>query len=56
MAILGAYLLKKIGRLPGGEREDTSVLVTLCAYRYIRHPLYCSLYIKRSRMFIPWLI
>jgi protein-S-isoprenylcysteine O-methyltransferase Ste14 len=28
---------------PGGDIEETTSLVTRGAYRYIRHPLYCSL-------------
>lgn len=48
LLILGVYLLKKIGRPPKGEIENTTVLVTLGAYRYIRHPLYSSL------LFLSW--
>ncbi|MEK7249602.1 MAG: isoprenylcysteine carboxylmethyltransferase family protein, partial [Bacteroidota bacterium] len=42
LAIHGFYLLRVIGR-PQGSFEDTTKLVTLGAYKYIRHPLYCSL-------------
>ena len=48
LVIHGAYLLKKIGQPPRGEIENTAVLVTLGAYRYIRHPLYSSL------LFLSW--
>ncbi len=51
----GVLLLKKIGK-PSRERADdkliafekTSTLVTVGAYRYIRHPLYASL------LFLAW--
>lgn len=50
LAIHGFQLLRKVGR-PGNVRTDptlfwvekTTVLVTVGAYRYIRHPLYSSL-------------
>jgi protein-S-isoprenylcysteine O-methyltransferase Ste14 len=42
LAVHGFYLLRIIGR-PKGEIEDTTTLVTLGAYKYIRHPLYASL-------------
>lgn len=41
-AITGFILLKKIGR-PDSNFENTSVLVKVGLYRYIRHPLYLSL-------------
>lgn len=51
----GFYLIKKIGR-PAGKVEDssnlgfenTSNLVTIGIYRFIRHPLYASL------LFLGW--
>ncbi|MBN2399277.1 MAG: isoprenylcysteine carboxylmethyltransferase family protein [Candidatus Aminicenantes bacterium] len=51
----GVLLLKKIGK-PSRERSDdkliafekTSALVTVGAYKYIRHPLYASL------LFLAW--
>lgn len=51
----GVYLLKLIGK-PSQDRADkeliefekTSALVTVGAYRYIRHPLYSSL------LFLAW--
>jgi len=42
LAIHGFWLLLVIGK-PRGHIEDTSTLVTVGAYRYIRHPLYASL-------------
>ncbi len=44
-AILPAYgfhLLRTVGA-PRGGVEDTTTLVTSGVYRYIRHPVYCSL-------------
>lgn len=38
----GFYLLHSVGA-PRGGIENTTTLVTSGAYRYIRHPLYCSL-------------
>ncbi len=42
LAIHGFYLLRVIGR-PQGEFENTTRLVIVGAYKYIRHPLYASL-------------
>ncbi len=42
MVIHGFYLLRVIGK-PQGNLENTTILVTLGAYQYIRHPLYSSL-------------
>jgi protein-S-isoprenylcysteine O-methyltransferase Ste14 len=42
MALHGFWLLRIIGS-PKQDFEDTTQLVTVGAYRYIRHPLYCSL-------------
>ena len=42
LAIHGFHLLKAVGQ-PKNEIENTTVLVKTGAYRYIRHPLYCSL-------------
>lgn len=55
LAVHGAYLLKVIGR-PNQDRVDTELfklekttsLVTVGAFRYIRHPLYSSL------LFFTW--
>ena len=42
LAVHGFHLLRVIGR-PEGEIEDTTTLVMLGAYKYVRHPLYASL-------------
>jgi len=42
LAIHGFYLLKVIGQ-PKDQIENTTALVKAGAFRYIRHPLYCSL-------------
>ena len=42
LAVHGFYLLHRIGR-PKAGIEDTTTLVRLGAYKYIRHPLYGSL-------------
>jgi protein-S-isoprenylcysteine O-methyltransferase Ste14 len=42
MAIHGFHLLRVVGK-PRTDFEDTTKLVALGAYKYIRHPLYCSL-------------
>ncbi len=40
---LHAVLLLRTAAPPRGDIEDTTSLITRGAYRYIRHPLYCSL-------------
>ena len=55
LVVHGVHLLKRIGK-PDERREDdtlvgierTTALVTVGAYRYIRHPLYSSL------LFLGW--
>ena len=42
LVIHGVWLLRVI-RKPQGQIENTYVLVTVGAYKYIRHPLYASL-------------
>jgi protein-S-isoprenylcysteine O-methyltransferase Ste14 len=42
LAVHGFWLLRIIGR-PQGNFENTTKLVTVGAYKYIRHPLYSSL-------------
>jgi protein-S-isoprenylcysteine O-methyltransferase Ste14 len=42
LVVQGFYLLRRIGK-PRGRIEDTTILVTVGAYRTIRHPLYSSL-------------
>jgi protein-S-isoprenylcysteine O-methyltransferase Ste14 len=44
LAIHGFRLLRIAGS-PKGDIEDTTELVTIGAYGYIRHPLYCSLFL-----------
>jgi protein-S-isoprenylcysteine O-methyltransferase Ste14 len=47
LAVHGFYLLRIIGR-PQGKFENTTRLVIVGAYKYIRHPLYSSL------LFLTW--
>ncbi len=47
LVIHGFYLLRAVGK-PSGNFENTSTLVRIGAYRYIRHPLYSSL------LFLAW--
>jgi protein-S-isoprenylcysteine O-methyltransferase Ste14 len=42
LALHSFWLLRQVGK-PQGEFENTTRLVTIGAYRYIRHPLYASL-------------
>ncbi len=42
LAVHGFYLLRVVGR-PQGDFENTTRLVTVGAYKHIRHPLYASL-------------
>ena len=42
LAMYGFYLLRVLGR-PKAGIENTTVLVMVGAYKYIRHPLYASL-------------
>ena len=51
MAIHGFYLLRKVGK-PQGDIEHTSVIVKAGAYKYIRHPLYCSLLLLALGVFL----
>jgi protein-S-isoprenylcysteine O-methyltransferase Ste14 len=44
IAVTGFLLLKKIGK-PDANFENTSVLVRKGLYKYIRHPLYLSLFL-----------
>jgi protein-S-isoprenylcysteine O-methyltransferase Ste14 len=43
LALHGFSLLRRLGR-PDGPIEHTTQLVTSGAYRYVRHPLYSSLF------------
>lgn len=45
IAIAGFFLLKNAGKPKGSNFEDTTVLVKAGLYRYIRHPLYLSLFL-----------
>ena len=47
LAVYGFYLLRIIGQ-PEGSFENTTRLVVIGAYNYIRHPLYSSL------LFLAW--
>ena len=55
LVLHGVYLLRRIGK-PDSQRDDaplvgferTTTLVTVGAYRYVRHPLYSSL------LFLAW--
>ena len=51
LAIHGFWLLRFAGK-PSGGFEQTTVLVTRGAYRYIRHPLYCSLLLFTAGSFL----
>jgi protein-S-isoprenylcysteine O-methyltransferase Ste14 len=54
LAVDGFYLLKKIGK-PKGQIENTSNLVLEGAYKYIRHPLYCSLLLLGCGAFLKYI-
>jgi protein-S-isoprenylcysteine O-methyltransferase Ste14 len=51
-AVAGFLLLKEIGKPKGGNFENTSVIVRTSLYRYIRHPLYLSLFILGTGVMI----
>jgi protein-S-isoprenylcysteine O-methyltransferase Ste14 len=51
LAVHGFRLLRIAGS-PKNDFEDTTVLVTTGAYRYIRHPLYCSLLLGGTGAFL----
>ena len=42
LIVHGVYVLRKMGK-PQGNIEQTTALVKIGAYRFIRHPLYASL-------------
>jgi len=44
MAVHGFYLLGTIGKAKNYNVEETSALVMVGAYQYIRHPLYSSIF------------
>jgi protein-S-isoprenylcysteine O-methyltransferase Ste14 len=51
LALHSFYLLKQMGK-PQGQIENTSKLVVQGAYKYIRHPLYCSLLLLGCGIFL----
>ena len=51
MAIHGFQLLRIAGH-PKDDIEETTQLVTTGAYRYVRHPLYCSLLVGGVGVFL----
>jgi protein-S-isoprenylcysteine O-methyltransferase Ste14 len=50
-AVLGFLLLRIVGK-PQGDLENTSKLVTIGLYRFIRHPLYASLLFLGTGIFL----
>ena len=44
LAVHGFYLLSKTGKAKNYNIEETTALVMVGAYRYIRHPLYSSIF------------
>ena len=44
-AVAGFMLLNNMGKPQGGNFENTSVIVKTGLYKYIRHPLYLSLFL-----------
>lgn len=51
LAIHGFIILKTVGS-PKKDIEDTTELVMGGAYKYIRHPLYCSLFVGGIGVFL----
>ena len=51
LAGYGFYLLRTVGR-PQGSVENTTTVVRVGAYRYIRHPLYASLLLLAVGIFL----
>lgn len=51
LAAHGFHLLRTVGR-PEGHLENTTEVVRVGAYRYIRHPLYASLLLFGSGAFL----
>ncbi len=50
LAVHGFYVLHTVGK-PKGKVENTTVLVTEGAYKYIRHPLYSTLLLGGAGVF-----
>ena len=51
LAVHGFTLIKTKGA-PEGDFEDTTTLITTGAYRFIRHPLYASLFLFALGVFL----
>lgn len=51
LAVHGFYLLRNLGK-PKQNLEDTTALVKVGAYQYIRHPLYSSLLVGAWGVFL----
>lgn len=51
LAAQGFYMLYKFGK-PEGKVENTTRLITYGLYKYIRHPLYCSLILGSFGVFL----
>ena len=51
LAVHGFTLIKTKGN-PEGDFEDTTTLITTGAYRFIRHPLYASLFLFGLGVFL----
>ena len=51
LAVHSFYVLLTVGK-PKGEVEDTTVLVTEGAYKYLRHPLYSTLLLGGCGVFL----
>jgi hypothetical protein len=52
MAVHGFYLLETIGKAKNYNIEETTALVMVGAYRYIRHPLYSSIFFMGWGVFL----
>ncbi|MFC2083683.1 methyltransferase family protein [Bacteroidota bacterium] len=48
------FILLKVAGFPKGNIEDTTELATKGAFRYIRHPLYCTLIIGGMGAFLKY--
>ena len=51
LAVHGFYLLYTVGKPKGGV-DNTTALVVLGAYKYIRHPLYSTLLLGGCGVFV----
>lgn len=50
--VLHGFWLLRIAGSPEGDIENTTRLVTRGAYRYIRHPIYCSIHLGGAGAFL----